>query len=205
MTSELQSNVILFEHQSNSSVYPARTQHHYSQNYPGYPTSSSTLCLPSWAHKTGYSHSPNICSIILHSMILIPHIFFSYRCSAKVVVDAGSNSANSTVHSQGTPGGIHKTTLFDAAAVSIYVLSPAAYHVRTSDQTANSIFTALPWRRSNLQKHSSDITLSPTSDISFCLCTLRIIYLNKKQYILWFLMVTQLGPSVDKIPQSGSR
>lgn len=111
-----------------------------------------------------------------HSM----QVFFPHKCATKVILDAESKSANSSMHSQGMPGSIHKTVLFKDAAVSLCVLSPAVYHVRILYliRLANNIFIVSPKRRSNLQIQSSDSALSSTLEISFCSCTVKIIYLN---------------------------
>lgn len=86
-------------------------------------------------------------------------IFFPHKHVTKVILDVEGKSANSSMHSQGTPGSTHRPVLFKAAPVGLWALSPAVYHVRVLYliRAANNISPASPQEA----KPSSDNTLLP--------------------------------------------
>lgn len=65
------------------------------------------------------------------------YFFSPHECAIKVILDAESNSADSSRHSQGTPGSTHKTGLFKDAAVTLCAFTCCLPRKNTSlDQTS---------------------------------------------------------------------
>lgn len=87
-------------------------------------------------YRTGHSHAQDICFVLLHNVI--PEVFlFPHKHATKVILDAESNIANSSTHSQGTPGSTPKTALFKDAAVTLCAFTCYLSHKNTSsDQTS---------------------------------------------------------------------